>query len=121
MSSPAWTSPESGPSSPGPRPASAWETARSLARAGAEVTLAVRNTGAGEQAAENIAKSTGNDGVHVAALDLSDRAAVAGFVQSWHGPLHLLINNAESSRPPCPGPQKAGSCSSPPITLATSR
>jgi len=70
------------------------ETARSLARAGAEVTLAVRNTVAGEKAAEDIVKSTGSDSVHVAALDLSDRAAVAGFVQSWHGPLQLLINNA---------------------------
>jgi len=58
------------------------ETARSLARVGAEVTLAVRNTGNGHRAAGDIAKSTGRDGVHVAALDLSDRAAVAGFVQS---------------------------------------
>ncbi len=32
--------------------------------------------------------------MHVAALDLADRAAVASFVQSWNGPLHLLINNA---------------------------
>jgi NAD(P)-dependent dehydrogenase (short-subunit alcohol dehydrogenase family) len=70
------------------------ETARSLVRAGADVTLAVRNTDAGREAAEDIAKSTSRDGVHVAALDLSDRAAVAGFVQSWNGPLHLLINNA---------------------------
>ena len=70
------------------------ETARSLARAGAEVTLAVRNTDAGHKAAEDIAQSTGRDGVHVAALDLSDPAAVASFVQSWNGPLHLLVNNA---------------------------
>ena len=70
------------------------ETARSLARAGAQVTLAVRNTGAGHKAAADIAESTGRDGVHVAALDLSDRAAVASFIQSWNGPLHLLINNA---------------------------
>lgn len=70
------------------------ETARSLARAGAEVTLAVRNADAGGQAAEDIAKSTGSDGVHVAALDLADRASVASFVESWNGPLNLLINNA---------------------------
>jgi NAD(P)-dependent dehydrogenase (short-subunit alcohol dehydrogenase family) len=70
------------------------ETARSLARAGAAVTLAVRNTGAGMAAAEDIATSTGHGNVHVAALDLADRAAVASFVQSWNGPLHLLINNA---------------------------
>jgi NAD(P)-dependent dehydrogenase (short-subunit alcohol dehydrogenase family) len=70
------------------------ETARSLAQAGAEVTLAVRDTAAGEKAAGGIGKPAGRDGVHVAALDLADRAAVAGFVQSWRGPLHLLINNA---------------------------
>ncbi|MGA2829227.1 MAG: SDR family NAD(P)-dependent oxidoreductase [Streptosporangiaceae bacterium] len=70
------------------------ETARSLARAGAEVTLAVRNPDAGAKAAQDIAKSTGSDDVHVAVLDLADQAAVASFVQSWNGPLHLLINNA---------------------------
>jgi NAD(P)-dependent dehydrogenase (short-subunit alcohol dehydrogenase family) len=70
------------------------ETARSLARAGAEVTLAVRNTSAGLEAARDIAQSTGRDSVHVAALDLADRAVVASFVQGWAGPLHLLINNA---------------------------
>jgi NAD(P)-dependent dehydrogenase (short-subunit alcohol dehydrogenase family) len=75
------------------------ETARSLARAGAEVTLAVRNTDAGVEVAEDIAKSTGSDGVHVAALDLADRATVASFVESWNGPLHLLINNAGAIMP----------------------
>jgi len=38
--------------------------------------------------------STGNERVHVAVLDLANQASVAAFVQSWHGPLHLLINNA---------------------------
>jgi NAD(P)-dependent dehydrogenase (short-subunit alcohol dehydrogenase family) len=70
------------------------ETARSLARAGAEVTLAVRDITAGEKAAEEIRKSASSAGVRIAALDLSDRTAVAGFVQGWHGPLDLLINNA---------------------------
>lgn len=70
------------------------ETARSLARAGADVTMAVRNTDAGAQAAAAIAASTGQGRVRVAALDLADRAAVATFVHGWHGPLHLLINNA---------------------------
>ncbi len=70
------------------------ETARSLVRAGAEVTLAVRDPGAGRVVAADIAKSTGRDGVRVAALDLAARVAVAGFVQGWTGPLHLLINNA---------------------------
>ena len=70
------------------------ETARSLARAGAEVTLAVRNPDAGAKAAQDIGKSTGSDDVRVAVIDLADQAAVASFVQTWNGPLHLLINNA---------------------------
>jgi NAD(P)-dependent dehydrogenase (short-subunit alcohol dehydrogenase family) len=70
------------------------ETALSLARAGAEVTLAVRNPDAGAKAAQDIGKSTGSDDVRVAVIDLTDQAAVASFVQTWNGPLHLLINNA---------------------------
>jgi NAD(P)-dependent dehydrogenase (short-subunit alcohol dehydrogenase family) len=70
------------------------ETALSLARAGAEVTLAVRNPDAGAKAAQDIGKSTGSDDVRVAVIDLADQAAVASFVQTWNGPLHLLINNA---------------------------
>ena len=69
-------------------------TARALAGAGAEVTLAVRNPDAGAQAAGNIPTSTGNARVRVAALDLADQASVADFVRRWDGPLHLLINNA---------------------------
>jgi NAD(P)-dependent dehydrogenase (short-subunit alcohol dehydrogenase family) len=69
------------------------ETARALAAAGAEVTLAVRNTDAGAAVAERIARS----GAHlprVRRLDLASRASVAAFTDGWHGPLHLLVNNA---------------------------
>jgi NAD(P)-dependent dehydrogenase (short-subunit alcohol dehydrogenase family) len=70
------------------------ETARALAGAGAEVTLAVRNTAAGERTAEDIVAATGNKHVSVAPLDLADRASVAAFVGGWDGPLHILVNNA---------------------------
>jgi NAD(P)-dependent dehydrogenase (short-subunit alcohol dehydrogenase family) len=70
------------------------ETARALAGAGAEVTLAVRNTEAGEKTAAEIAETTGSDSVRVAPLELTDRASVDAFVSSWDGPLHLLVNNA---------------------------
>lgn len=70
------------------------ETARALTAAGAEVTLAVRNTVAGGTVAEALARSTGRPRPRVAPLDLADRAAVARFVGAWRGPLHLLINNA---------------------------
>ena len=70
------------------------ETARALAAAGAEVTLAVRNIDAGERIAADITAATGNADVLVAPLDLADRASVAAFVAAWDGPLHLLVNNA---------------------------
>lgn len=70
------------------------ETARSLARAGAEVTLAVRDTRAGSATAGDITATTGNPDVRVSALDLADRSSIAAFHRRWAGPLHLLVNNA---------------------------
>ena len=70
------------------------ETARALAGAGAEVTLAVRNIEAGDRTAEDIIATTGNKQVVVAPLDLADRASVAEFVAGWEGPLHVLVDNA---------------------------
>jgi NAD(P)-dependent dehydrogenase (short-subunit alcohol dehydrogenase family) len=69
------------------------ETARALADAGAEVTLAVRNVEAGRRTAEDILDTTGNK-VLVAPLDLADQASVGRFVATWNGPLHILVNNA---------------------------
>ncbi|MFE9574402.1 SDR family NAD(P)-dependent oxidoreductase [Streptomyces sp. NPDC006692] len=70
------------------------ETARALTAAGAEVTLAVRNTTAGDAVAETIEKSTEGIRPRVVRLDLADRSTVTRFVDAWGGPLHLLINNA---------------------------
>ncbi|MGW7681281.1 SDR family NAD(P)-dependent oxidoreductase [Kribbella sp. NPDC054772] len=70
------------------------ETVRALAAAGAEVTLAVRNTAAGERVAGQIIESTGNNHVFVAPIELADRASVRAFAESWSGPLHILVNNA---------------------------
>ncbi len=63
------------------------ETARTLAGAGAEVTLAVRDTDAGQRVATEF-------GATVAPLDLADRASIAEFVRRWTGPLHILVANA---------------------------
>jgi NAD(P)-dependent dehydrogenase (short-subunit alcohol dehydrogenase family) len=70
------------------------ETARALAQIGADVTLAVRSLPAGEAVAAEIAAQTDNPNVHVAYLDLTDRATIAVFAAGWRGPLHVLINNA---------------------------
>jgi NAD(P)-dependent dehydrogenase (short-subunit alcohol dehydrogenase family) len=70
------------------------ETARSLARAGAAVTLAVRDTAVGDRVAEDVASSTGSADVQVAYVDLADLATVRAFTSSWAGPLDILVNNA---------------------------
>ncbi|PJJ65588.1 SDR family NAD(P)-dependent oxidoreductase [Compostimonas suwonensis] len=70
------------------------ETARALASAGAEVTLAVRDTAAGRRVASEISASTGSEKVLVAALDLADQGSVAAFVAGWTGALDILIANA---------------------------
>jgi NAD(P)-dependent dehydrogenase (short-subunit alcohol dehydrogenase family) len=70
------------------------ETARALARTGAEVTLAVRDTNVGALVAADIAATTGNGDIRVGRLDLTDHACIAAFVAAWQGPLHILVNNA---------------------------
>jgi NAD(P)-dependent dehydrogenase (short-subunit alcohol dehydrogenase family) len=70
------------------------ETARVLAAAGADVTLAVRDTAAGVRVADRIAQSAGRPRPAVDAIDLADPGSVARFARDWDGPLHLLVNNA---------------------------
>ncbi|MDQ1035194.1 NAD(P)-dependent dehydrogenase (short-subunit alcohol dehydrogenase family) [Streptomyces sp. V3I8] len=70
------------------------ETARALTAAGAQVTLAVRNTAAGDAVAGSIERSSGGIRPRVVRLDLADRATVTSFVDAWSDPLHLLVNNA---------------------------
>ena len=70
------------------------ETARALASAGAEVTLAVRNAEAGRKVAADITASTGNDKILVGTLDLADQASIATFVAGWSGALDILVANA---------------------------
>ncbi len=70
------------------------ETARVLATAGADVTLAVRDTTAGGRVADGISASAAEPRPTVAAIDLAGPGSVARFARDWDGPLHLLVNNA---------------------------
>jgi NAD(P)-dependent dehydrogenase (short-subunit alcohol dehydrogenase family) len=70
------------------------ETVRALAAAGAEVTIAARRPAPAEEVAAELRADTGNDAIHVAALELGDPASIAAFVSAWDGPLHVLVNNA---------------------------
>lgn len=64
-------------------------TARELARAGAHVILACRNTTKGEEAARGIPGDT-----EVRELDLADLASVRRFAETLPGPVAVLVNNA---------------------------
>jgi NAD(P)-dependent dehydrogenase (short-subunit alcohol dehydrogenase family) len=79
------------------------ETARELARHGAQVVLACRNTDKGEQAAQTIRADVSDAQVDVRALDLGSLDSVRSFAEglrSEHASLDLLINNAGVMAPP---------------------
>ena len=63
--------------------------AQELARAGAHVVLAVRDTAKGEAAAAGMPGD-----VETRALDLADLDSVRAFASAWVGDLDLLVNNA---------------------------
>jgi NAD(P)-dependent dehydrogenase (short-subunit alcohol dehydrogenase family) len=68
-----------------------------LARAGATVVMAVRNTEKGDRAADQIRDNTPNAQLAVEALDLADLASVRAFAERFDGQherLDVLINNA---------------------------
>ena len=72
-------------------------TARELARAGADVVLAVRSTGRGDAAAADITAAAPASRVEVRRLDLADLTSVRDFADRFldeHVALDLLINNA---------------------------
>lgn len=70
------------------------ETARALALAGAEVTIAARDQAAAAKVAETINAESGGARAKIGRLDLADAGAICDFAGSWSGPLHILINNA---------------------------
>jgi NAD(P)-dependent dehydrogenase (short-subunit alcohol dehydrogenase family) len=69
--------------------------ARALARAGARVVLAVRDTDKGQAAAATMPGET-----EVRRLDLASLASIREFAAGWDRDLDLLINNAGVMVPP---------------------
>jgi NAD(P)-dependent dehydrogenase (short-subunit alcohol dehydrogenase family) len=72
-------------------------TARELARHGARVVMACRNTSKGEAALARLRAAVPDADVRLAALDLASLASVRAFAQRLRGELDgldLLINNA---------------------------
>jgi NAD(P)-dependent dehydrogenase (short-subunit alcohol dehydrogenase family) len=78
-------------------------TARELARAGARVTLACRNTEKGAKAMKEVQAAVPGAQLELAALDLGSLDSVRSFAQAFlsgNGGLDLLINNAGVMAPP---------------------
>ncbi|XP_069174335.1 retinol dehydrogenase 11 isoform X1 [Procambarus clarkii] len=73
------------------------EAARDLARRGARVILACRDTNKAQKVADDIMRTTGNRKVAVRKLDTSDLASVRKFARgilATETALHVLVNNA---------------------------
>lgn len=70
------------------------ETVRALVKAGAEVTIAARDTKRAAQVASEINASVGGKRVRVAELDLANWDSIDNFIDQWNVPLDILINNA---------------------------
>jgi NAD(P)-dependent dehydrogenase (short-subunit alcohol dehydrogenase family) len=75
-------------------------TARELARAGARVIMAVRDTAKGERAAAAIRTDVPGAELTLRHLDLADLSSVRAFASEIEGPLDRLINNAGVMAPP---------------------
>jgi NAD(P)-dependent dehydrogenase (short-subunit alcohol dehydrogenase family) len=76
------------------------ETARELARMGAEVILACRSKERGEAAGNEIIETTGRNSVTVMQVDLSSLASVWAFAHAFDerfAKLDVLVNNAAAS------------------------
>jgi NAD(P)-dependent dehydrogenase (short-subunit alcohol dehydrogenase family) len=73
---------------------------RELARAGARVIMACRNTEKGEAAAEQIRGAVPEGEVEVAGLDLADLESIRAFAETAPDGIDLLINNAGVMAPP---------------------
>ncbi len=73
-----------------------FQTALSLATAGAQVVLAVRNRSRGEAAAQRITSAVPAARLRVSELDLADLSSVRAFAirEVAAGPLDVLVNNA---------------------------
>ncbi|MFF2328585.1 MULTISPECIES: SDR family NAD(P)-dependent oxidoreductase [unclassified Streptomyces] len=70
------------------------ETAAALARAGAEVTVAVRDPAAADALTDRAHREEWTGQVRACRLDLADLATVRDLARAWEGPLHALVANA---------------------------
>jgi retinol dehydrogenase 12 len=74
-----------------------YETAREIARRGADIVFTARNTSRGEQVRQQLISETGNPRIACMECHLDDLKSVRDFTSQFnqkHDRLHVLINNA---------------------------
>src|SRR5438309_343934 len=74
-----------------------YETAKALARHGADVVMACRDEGRGTEAVERLHAEVPDASVELSLLDLADLASVRKFAEAYAGErqkLDILVNNA---------------------------
>jgi NAD(P)-dependent dehydrogenase (short-subunit alcohol dehydrogenase family) len=64
---------------------------------GYEVVLAVRNEARAQKALDEIVQYSGNAHVRYELVDVSRQSSILGMAERWHGPLHVLVNNAAAT------------------------
>jgi NAD(P)-dependent dehydrogenase (short-subunit alcohol dehydrogenase family) len=67
------------------------------ARPGFEVVLACRDENKAKQTVRDLKRSTANDRIRYVIVDLSRRASIDALADHWHGPVHVLVNNAATT------------------------
>jgi NAD(P)-dependent dehydrogenase (short-subunit alcohol dehydrogenase family) len=71
--------------------------ARLLAARGDALVLLCRQEEKAERAVHEIRAATGSDHVRYVLVDLSRRASIDELAERWHGPVHVLVNNAATA------------------------
>jgi NAD(P)-dependent dehydrogenase (short-subunit alcohol dehydrogenase family) len=61
------------------------------------VVLVCRDEGKARQVTDEIRQTTGNQQVRYELVDLSRQVSIQFLVDRWHGPLHILVNNAAAT------------------------
>jgi NAD(P)-dependent dehydrogenase (short-subunit alcohol dehydrogenase family) len=67
------------------------------ARPGFEVVLACRDEAKAKRTISELKRSTANQRIRYVIVDLSRRASIEALANRWHGPLHILVNNAATT------------------------
>lgn len=73
--------------------------ARQLAAQGTHLVIVARDRRKADKTVKRVIQASGNPHVRYDLADLSRRSEIEALAARWHGPLHLLVNNAAVTPP----------------------